>query len=75
MCARLTGGPTPPPPPAASAVHLLPYPVAVDQAGAVTALPGHENFPDTDASVIGKTIHRPKAVSLLHVNRVANAIP
>ena len=44
----------PAPPPAASAVHLLPYPVAVDQAGAVTALSGHENFPDTDASVIGK---------------------
>ncbi|BFI25228.1 phospholipase D1/2 [Marchantia polymorpha subsp. ruderalis] len=33
--------------------HLLPFPVAVAQDGAVTALPGFETFPDTKAPVLG----------------------
>ncbi|CAN1122256.1 Phospholipase D delta [Linum perenne] len=33
--------------------HLLKYPYQVDMNGAVTALPGSENFPDVGGSVIG----------------------
>ncbi|XP_047339637.1 phospholipase D alpha 1-like [Impatiens glandulifera] len=34
--------------------HLLSYPIGVTTDGEVTEIPGHENFPDTKAKVLGK---------------------
>lgn len=34
--------------------HLLPYPITVLPNGDVSSLPGHENFPDTNAHVLGQ---------------------
>jgi len=36
-----------------SQVHLVPYPIQVNQDGSVENVPGWENFPDTDAPVFG----------------------
>lgn len=33
--------------------HLLPYPINVGEDGSVSFLPGAENFPDTNAPVLG----------------------
>lgn len=37
-----------------SHVHLLPYPILVQQDGSLQPYPGWENFPDTEAPVFGK---------------------
>ncbi|KAG7177059.1 phospholipase D alpha 1-like [Homarus americanus] len=43
--------------------HLLRYPVEVDQDGTVTAIEGLENFPDTEAPVLGATNFLPNKLT------------
>ncbi|GKV42898.1 hypothetical protein SLEP1_g50258 [Rubroshorea leprosula] len=43
--------------------HLLKYPVKVDENGIVSALPGHESFPDVGGKVLGYRSNLPDALT------------